>query len=211
MHSSNDIRKVKCLEALYFSYELLGYNFDSLHEMCLQIKGSEELIPALSKCWFFIDLVHRIREVSQVVPGLSKKNKELKQFLHATNIAEEYRHYIQHLRKELGKKEINNFPVWGTLSWVDKEDEMLSHLIVIGTQIKGTNYSGCVFDKKNMKWVSRVCLSANGSSFNFDPIYDACSEFHKFIMPWIHESYEPGINKIGSYPIISSKIEIESS
>jgi len=211
MHSSNDIRKVKCLDGLHYSFELLKYNYLTMYESCLAIKRDRSnIIPALSKCWSFVDSVHRIREISQALPGLSGRSKELGAFLDATNIAEDYRHYIQHLREELLKKDVNEFPVWGTLAWVDDEDNSVSHLVVIGAQIDGTQYSGCVYDTVNNKWVSKVCLGVNKKSFNFDLIYEECIKFKEFVLPWVHSTYEPGIQMTNEPPIITIKLVFDS-
>ncbi|HJW87537.1 MAG TPA: hypothetical protein VJ440_12970 [Candidatus Brocadiaceae bacterium] len=102
MHASSDIRIVKCLDGLHYSFEILRYVYSSLHEACAKIKDDQEaLIPAIWLCWSFVDVLHRIREIAQALPGLSGKDKELVSFLKETNLAEEYRHYIQHLRAEL--------------------------------------------------------------------------------------------------------------
>jgi hemerythrin-like domain-containing protein len=71
-----------------------------------------------------------------------------------TKIAEYYRHYIQHLRQELTKRDLNLFPVWRTLSWVDPEDSNNTYIEVIGSRIKNTNYPDCTYDTKNRKWIS---------------------------------------------------------
>ena len=108
MHASSDIRIVKCLDGLHYSFEILGHIYSSLHEVCARVKADNSLlVPVLWRYWSFVDVVHRIREVAQALPGLSKKNKELIAFLDATALAEEFRHYIQHLRSELSKKDVN--------------------------------------------------------------------------------------------------------
>jgi hypothetical protein len=207
MHSSKDIRQVKCFDGLHYSFEFLKYNYSLLYESCVGIRNDQKnIISALSQCWSFIDAVHRIREIVQALPGLSKNSNELKRFLKTTEIAEAYRHYIQHLRGELSKKEINSFPVWGSLGWVDLDDPDRSYLVIIGAQIERTSHSGCVFDKWAGKWVSKVCLGVDGKSFNFDPIYEECMKFREFIMPWITSNYEPGIKVTEKLTVISMKI-----
>ncbi len=188
----------------------MEYNYKELYEKCASIKNNnEDLIPALSMCWSIIDSIHRIREISQAVPGLNKKDQNLISFLNETKIAEDYRHYIQHLRGELSKKNLNPFPVWGSLSWIDPDDECNSHLVIFGSQIEGTSYSGCVYDRFEGKWVSKVSLSIENYSFNFDPIYNASIKFKSFILPWIKANYKPGIDIKDKLPIISTRFEIK--
>ena len=72
MHASSDIRIVKCLDGLYYSFELLKHVYPDLHTTCSQIKKDPPaLIHALWRCWSFVDLVHRVREIAQALPGLS--------------------------------------------------------------------------------------------------------------------------------------------
>jgi hypothetical protein len=207
MHASSDIRIVKCLDGLHYSFEILEHIYSSLHEVCSQVKAEHSsLIPALWRCWSFVDVVHRIREIAQALPGLSKKNKELVAFLDATSLAEEFRHYIQHLRSELSKKDVNPFPVWGSLAWIDPDNPACSYLVVIGARISGTSYTGCVFDTVQGKWVSKVCLGVAGKSFNFDPIYEACLRFREFVVPWALSAYKPGIRTTTELPIIAMQL-----
>ena len=207
MHASSDIRIVKCLDGLHYSFEILRYVYSSLHEACAKIKDDQEaLIPAIWLCWSFVDVLHRIREIAQALPGLSGKDKELVSFLKETNLAEEYRHYIQHLRAELSKREVNPFPVWGSLSWVDPKDSSCTHTVFIGAQISSTSYSGSVFDTVERKWVSKVCLGVREKSFNFDPIFEACTRFQKYIVPWALSTYKPRIRLIAKVPIVTMQV-----
>ena len=207
MHASTDVRIVKCLDGLQYSFKILEHIYPSLHEVCAQVKVDHaSLIPALWRCWSFVDVVHRIREVAQAVPGLSKRNKELVTFLEATKLAEEFRHYIQHLRSELSKITVNPFPVWGSLAWVDPDNPACSYVVVFGSQVNGTSYTGCVFDTVEGKWVSQVCLGVNDKSFNFDPIYEACLKFRDFVIPWALSTYNPGIQMIAELQIVTIQL-----
>lgn len=206
MHASTDLRNLKCLDGLHYSFELLNHAYSGLYKNCSLINEQQEnLISALSKCWMIIDCVHRIREISQAIPGLSQKKPELKVFLQQTEIAENCRHYIQHLRNNLSGKDLDPYPVWGTLSWVDPSDNSISYAAVIGTQIPNMRICGCVYDTLEKKWVSKVSLSVQSVSFNFDPIYEAIVKFREFIIPWIMSNYKPGINVTPKIPIISMK------
>src|SRR5918994_8011768 len=65
----------------------------------------------------------RLRDLAQSIPGLGRKDPELKRFLATTELAERCRHYIQHLRQELADIEDHADPVWGSLSWEDPADQ----------------------------------------------------------------------------------------
>lgn len=204
-----NLRILKCLDGLNYSFELLNFYYSDLYSSCIEINDDQrKCIKALALCWGFVDTLHRIREIAQALPGISSKEPEMRFFLTATHLAEAYRHYIQHLRGELSKKSPNPFPVWGSLAWVDRNDSMRSYLVIIGTQIPGTSYTGCVFDTVNLKWVSKVCLGINEHSFNFDPIYESCLRFKKFIIPWIESYSNHTVTITNRLPIITVSINL---
>lgn len=211
MHAGNDLRKIKCLDGLYFSFELLDFNFHGLHETCCTIiADNKNIVPALSRCWSIIDQIHRIREISQAMPGLNKKNELLLPFLNETKVVEECRHYIQHLRTELLAKPPHPFPVWGSLSWVDSQDKNKTHTAMIGTPIGETGYSGCVYDREEKKWVSTVTLAVKNISVNFDLVHEVTCKFKEFILPWILQTYNSEIRITDKIPIVSVSIATAS-
>lgn len=208
MHAATDIRLVRCLDGLALSFAILQHIHADLHVVCASITSNKDALPpAYWRCWSFIDTVHRIREVAQAVPGLGRKTPELRLFLDATAIAEKFRHYIQHLRSELSKIPGNTFPVWGSLSWVDLEDSLLTHTVLAGAQVGDTQYPGCVFDTVERQWVSRVSLSVVGHSFNFDPIFATCMRFRDFVVPWLLNTCAPGFKFEEEVPVISARIQ----
>lgn len=207
MHASTDLRVLKCFDGLQHSFALLNHIYPPLYDLCLQLPTDPSaLTPALWRCWSFVDVVHRLREVSQAIPGLSHKERHLVSFLEATTIVETYRHYIQHLRAELSKPTLDPYPVWGSLSWEDPMDPLCAHTIVFGVQIPGTGYSSCVLDLHKARWVSKVCLGIAGYSLNFDPIYNAALTFQDFILPWTLKAYKPGVKIRGTMPILTTKV-----
>lgn len=208
MHASTDIRLVKCLDGLHFSFEMLEHANDGLYELCVRVKTDPvALVPALWRCWSVVDIVHRLRDLAEAVPGLSKRNPDLVSFLRATDVAETCRHYIQHLRSELSNP-VNPFPVWGSLSWADPSDPTCSYTVLAGTRINKTSHSSAVYDTVEKRWVSKVCLGVLDLSFNVDPILDSCRRFRAFIIPWILAKYSPGINPTGDLPIFKFQVPI---
>ena len=179
--------------------------YQGLHKACCEIPADKsKVVPALGSCWGFIDALHRIREIAQAIPGLSVKHQEMRAFLEATALAEDYRHYIQHLRRELANDPPNTFPVWGSLSWVDENKPERSCIAILGAQIDGTNYTGCVYDTVEKKWVSKVCLGVDQKSFNFDPIYEACTRFKNFVLPYLADGASEKVKFHEKLPIIAT-------
>lgn len=204
MLTALDIRTIRCLDGLHYSFQLLKHYHSGLWGTCCKIPmDNSQAIPALASCWGFIDALHRIREIAQSVPGLSAKHQEMRVFLTATSLAKDYRHYIQHLRGELAKNPRSTFPVWGSLSWVDETTPQRSHTAILGAQIEGTNYTGCVYDTVEKRWVSKVCLGVNERSFNFDPIFDSAISFESFILPHLTEGASKEVQFHEKLPIVT--------
>lgn len=203
------VRNIRCLDGLHYSFELLEHFHKALHATCCEIlHDNSKVIPALACCWGFVDTLHRIREIGQSIPGLSAKHQEMRAFLSETALAEDYRHYIQHLRIELSKDPPNTFPVWGSLSWVDGSSDERSYVAIFGAYLSGTSYTGCVYDTVNRVWVSKVCLGVDHRSFNFDPIYEAALRFKKFVMPFLIKGNSEAIKFHNNLPIITIDIEV---
>ncbi|MCH8863108.1 MAG: hypothetical protein IID51_11425 [Proteobacteria bacterium] len=206
-----EVRNIRCFDGLHYSFELLSYFHSNLHPMCCEIiDDNAKVIPALACAWGFVDALHRIREISQSLPRLGDKHPEMRAFLSATALAEDYRHYIQHLRGELSKDPPNGFPVWGSLSWVDDKNEAESHIALFGAQIEGTGYSGCVYDRLEKKWVSKVCLGVGHRSFNFDKVYDSVLRFKEFVLPFVIEGASEEIKLHNKLPIMTMEYKMRA-
>lgn len=204
MLSALDIRKIRCLDGLHYSFQLLRHFQSGLWESCCKIpEDNSQVVSALAACWGFIDALHRIREISLSVPGLSAKHPEMRAFLSASSLAEDYRHYIQHLRQELAKQPPNSFPVWGSLSWVDPVIPNRAHTAILGAQIQGTNFTGCVYDTVEGQWASKVCLGIDQQSFNFDTIFLAAIRFEDFILLELTRSAPAEVRFHDKLPIVS--------
>lgn len=201
---SFELRRLRCWDGLHYSFQMLRLCHQSLWDICCAIpEDNSQAVHALALTWSFIDSLHRIREISQAIPGLSSKHVEMRIFLDQTKLAEDYRHYIQHLREEINSEPPNSFPVWGSLAWVDKSDPSKFHIAHLGAQIPGMQFSGCVFDTQNLRWASNVCLGISSKSFNFDPIFESAMRFEKFVVPHLIESFSPEVQKHEKLPITS--------
>ena len=207
MATALELRQIRCLDGLYYSFLLLRHYYAGIWETCCKIPTeNSQVVPALAACWGFIDSLHRIREIAQSVPQLSVKHVEMRMFLSETVLSEEYRHYIQHLRGELAKEPPNSFPIWGSLSWVDAEEPMKTHIAILGAQTKGTQYTGCVYDSVEKRWVSKVCLGVNNRSFNFDALYSAATRFEGFVIPFLTEAASDEVRFHDKLPIVTVEV-----
>jgi len=200
---AQDVRNIRWWDGLYYSFEVLTYYYQGLHELCCEITGDDsKIVPALASCWGFIDALHRIRKITQHLP-INKRCQEVRAFNDATKLAKCYRNYIQHLNKELSKKSPNTFPVWGSLSWVDERQPERSHTAILGARSPGIKYSSCVYDTVNRKWASKVCLGWKQESFNFDPVYESSMRFREFVIPHLINIVSREVRSYNKLPIIT--------
>lgn len=203
----------RCYDGIYYAFELLEYNYNQLYFQYEQLPSlpiflKAKLIPLLSNVWMIVDQIFKIREISQAIPGLSHLDQHRKTFLDETIITDELRHYIQHLRNKLAKKDIDTFPVFGSLSWVDPKRPNLYHTAYFGNSYEDQNgehqsYFAGHFDAASRKWKSRICLSINGEQFNIDPLFESAKVFKNHIMLWIKMNYLKSLQESDSINVLT--------
>jgi hypothetical protein len=194
-----DPRIKRSLDALYYSRELLKYNYNQLYQQYSSLsyepkKLKRQIIPVLSSVWAVLDHVYKIREIARAIPGLSHQDKQRKEYLRKTEGVEILRHYNQHLQNRLAKNEIDNFPVFGSISWVDQIDPKFYYIAYYGNYRTAKNYGnmglyGGAFNVESRKWHSRICLAIEGARFDIDPLYMDTNGFVERILNWIRLTY----------------------
>jgi hypothetical protein len=205
--SQLELKKLRSTEALHYSYELLALSHHSMWPACCRIpEDNSQLVVALAACWTFIDSLHRIREIAQGAPGINSRSAEMRAFLSATTLAEEYRHYIQHLRREVANDPPSNFPVFGSLSWVDPEDPYRCNLALLGAVMDGVSYTSCVYSTSKGGWLSKVCLGVADHSFNFDVMWDAAIALKSYLLPLLTAN-APVQWPPAQLPLLSTRID----
>jgi hypothetical protein len=179
VHAKDDPRLIRFRDGFWFSRALLRREVVELERIRAKLRpdARDGLLHTVATVWQIVDAVHRVRDLAQATPGVSQRDAAVRTFLGATTIAEQFRHYVQHLRGELAKPEVDRFPVWGSVSWVSAEDEGVMFTAVTGAVAAETEISGGVYDRVERRWVSRVSLSIRGVVFNVDPIVEATLTF----------------------------------
>ncbi len=208
MDKNAKIPFAKCYDTITLSSQFLIAYYNDLYNKCILIgKDKEKYIPdALSCCWSIIDVINRIREVVQCTP-LLRAHKSKVDFLARTKNVENFRNYIQHLRKEIAKNPPTLSPVWGTLSWVDPDHENQSFTLFIGTYIEGQKYYGHTYDTECKKWVSKVSLVINEDSLDYDIICSQTIDFCNFLLEWFKE-IDPTLEARKTLSIMSAQIAL---
>lgn len=195
MHAKDDPRLMRFRDGFWFSREILKREHAELEALRLKLspESMDDAVHAVATAWQIVDVVHRVRDLADGVPGVNKKaGSRTHAFLRATTIAERFRHYVQHLRGEVSKPEVDRFPVWGALSWVSAADERTLHTTFLGVMQPGTEFHAGVYDAQEDRWVSRVSLSVGRVHFNVDPIVAETTAFCDYVLSAIDET-QPGL------------------
>jgi hypothetical protein len=210
MHAKNDPRLVRFLDGLQYTLALIRLQYSDICGMIAKQTPDDHgmIMRSIYTAWGIVDSVHRIRELSQSIPGFSGSDQRLKLFLEETKIAEQFRHYIQHLRQELSKAKVDEFPVWGSFSWVGESDDHVVYTVLTGTPLEKTVVESCVYDTVEGCWVSKATLTIHGLSFHIDPIVAITSRFAEYAIHWIEGVKSIKIGSPEKLDVITARVEI---
>ena len=178
------------LEMLYLIFSRLEKNLANIVS-CYekQDNGGKLSVGALLDAWSFIDVVHRIRELIQQTPQMSKRASAIQIFLRSTSQIEDLRHYIQHLRTAIPKLPIESNPLWGSLSWVPPNDQTKCYSIFPGSSfVVGTgkiSASSCVYDQVEKRFIQDLILEAFGKVVDLKKVYTYICELESYIEEWV--------------------------
>jgi len=114
MRAKDDPRVVRFRDGFWFSRALLRREAAELENLRAKLRpdARDGLLHAVATVWQIVDSVHRVRELAQATPGMNQRDPAVRTFLAATTVAEEFRHYVQHLQRGLANPD-HRFPVWG--------------------------------------------------------------------------------------------------
>lgn len=207
MHVKDDPRVMRFRDGFWFSREILQREHAELEALRLRLSPDSlgDAVHAVATAWQIVDVVQRVRDLAEGVPGVNKRpGSRTRSFLDATAIAERFRHYVQHLRGEVSKPEVDRFPVWGSLSWVSASDNRTLHTTFLGVMLPGTEFHAGVYDAQEDRWVSRVSLSVDRVHFNVDPIVAETIAFCEDMLAVISE-FQPGLPPVGVLRPLSTR------
>ena len=122
----------------------------------------------------FIDFSHRFLQIIDSMPLLSKKHAEAKKLNNTASVIKDCRNYLQHLRREISKEEIIDFPILGSFSWISNS----RNYILLPTQATETHSTvGIVYDTHNHIYVCKYQFTVGNNELKIDNIYKELKEF----------------------------------
>jgi len=79
----------------------------------------ERAIPPLITAAAFVDFCHRFGSVVDAMPLVNKKSAAIRALREALKNVEIARNHLQHMRNDLSSNEPIDYPILGSVSWVD--------------------------------------------------------------------------------------------
>jgi len=161
------------------------------HITCLKEREEEytdAVVSALLDAWTLVDICHRVRELVQQTPQLSRRTPQVQVFLRATEDAKELRHYVQHFRSGItGLPRVAN-PVWGALSWVSTVNPMRCYTVFTGTVFPGVEVPSCSFDTQEGRFAHVLALTAAGRTVDLAAMADHLAKLRDYVEHWMARS-----------------------
>lgn len=156
---------------------------------------ARSIAEAFADAWLLVDVVHRLRELVQQLPGLKQKQPAVQLFLRRTAPIENLRHFVQHLRTGIHTHVQTGQPLWGTLSWtrnnpITGDPENIT--IAPGTFFDGAIVPMCTFDTLEFRFVQRVKLQVGTLAVDLAVIDDQVTEFGSWYTEWFRAAFPNG-------------------
>ena len=90
-----------------------------------------------------IEMLPRFLQIINAMPFLPHKNSEITKLKHTFDNVKDCRNYLQHIREHLSKEDIINYPILGSVSWINEN----KNYTIIPTQFtENHNSRGIAFD-----------------------------------------------------------------
>ena len=121
-----------------------------------------------------IDYVHRFFEIVQAMPLLRKDHPKVKKLGNFLKSLQDCRNYLQHMRGDLSKNDDINYPIIGSISWVDNDQ---NYTLFCQQTTKSFQVPGIAYDRKLNKYVCRFQLSIGGYEIQLDNVYNEVKSF----------------------------------
>lgn len=209
-------RKVFYIDGLRYSFAMADVSARRLQEALDSIArrqaasdySEHDVAAALLDAWTLVDMCHRVRELIQQTPGLSKREPAVQVFLRTTSQVEDLRHYVQHFRSGIATLPQPSTPLWGSLSWVSTDDETACYTIVTGNVVTGVAASTCSYDTHHHGFANRMMLFAEKDAVDLISLSEKLKDLKAFLLEWIDK--QPSFKRAeGKTPILKFQVRAQ--
>lgn len=191
----DDPRRVRalilCLDGLRFSCAICEASFSRAIATLRTFEAlpetgapTEEVTLVVADLWSVVDSAHRVRQLVERIPIISRRDSYVRYFMDRTAPVEEMRHYVQHLAKEVGKSEDTSTPLWGAISWISSDDPTKYFTLLTGSHHLKCTLPGLVFDRFESRFVRQVELTAGKTSVDLADIVSNVKEMNDKLHHW---------------------------
>ena len=199
------------LDGLKYSFKTVEYEAIKVQETIPEIEKSHfnqiensnesEIIKLTCSVWNIIDTVNRLRDLIQQTPTLKQKTPEVRKYVKETEIVNDLRNYIQHLRSGISEIPNPSSPVWGVIGWRNKENPLEYFFVQTGTNQDGLIMNSAAFDREKKEFVDSVLLTVNELSVDIEKLVSLTNSLKVFIVKWVKEndnqySFESKLNPV---------------
>jgi len=203
------------LDGLRYSFQMANLVSRRLRETLDEIARNhpdkyteEQVTSALLDAWTLVDICHRIRELVQQTPRLSKNLAGIQIFLRGTEQTENLRHYVQHLRSGIPNIPVQSSPLWGVLSWTPTGSKTVCYTIFSGNLVGGVYGNTLTLETNNFKFTAEMRLLANGIEIDLNSILEQLKKVKTCISECLEQLQQPKIQLVkGKTMVLSFRYE----
>lgn len=192
--SEAKLKELKMQRQLYFdgirySILMIDMAYKRLYSFLLKVSETrkpsiEDFTSIYQDTWSIIDCAFRLRILIILAPGVNKSNPNVKLFLNRTKKLEVFRHFIQHIDKEIQKLVLLDLSTWGSLSWYKIYDQ--NHGRIYALKAGSVREKEIIpqvnpFGKKVTPPLDLITLNAANDEICLSNIYYSVSELEKHI------------------------------
>ncbi len=155
-------------------------------EECLRQLGDAANVPEKSQIavrlyasvFSIIDFGHRFDQIVDAMPLLPKKRPEVKRLHSTMSPVASCRNYLQHIRNHLSKVENIDFPILGSISWIQNN----RNYTILPTQLtEGYGVPSISIDTKLMRYTCRYQLVIEKHRVQLDTVYQEMKTFWNWL------------------------------
>jgi hypothetical protein len=182
----------------------LGAELAELEPFIPQVANvADRFGPALITAMGIVDFAHRFGQLMDGMPFVrdSMRRSQLQKLREALVPVSEARNHLQHLREELAVGSSIDYPLMGSITWIQGDE---CHAVGLLTQGFDVTLPSMAFDAFGNGYVARYQYTVASRSILLDPLVATMRESFDWLAS-IFRFSDPGYDKVGwGYTIASS-------